>query len=1209
MPRQRKEELEARLTALLLGELPAEEAAALRELIARDVQLVELHERLKRAMDLVREAAATGAEPATAQAAPLKLSNERRQKLLAHFKTVAPKEFVHHPRRREWSWLVPLSAAAAVIMLLAAITIPNFSVARRSTVANSVLNNLRVLEGAKDQWALENKKSPNDVVTLDDLKDYLKGGVVRPVQGEHYIVGRVSDPVTAEVDASQAKQTFGGLVNKQPAQTTRGQRARLNAEGELTFVDKNGTTIAAAPSGGVYSVHVVGYSSTPTQEEKPVAANSLALSRDVAAPVKAFKNGVGAQQMPPIQGSTREVQSLEARHAGAPLRHQIVLPPSGAQDDWAKAQLEAPLGDLLAQSTTGGRGGVFGGGGWGGGGIGGGGGGGFGPVADAQPDSNTRNSWLFGNPESIGILESPAPSSGGLTNQFVGRYPFALRTPPAEGDVTTFGLQPGQPTVPNQPPANAKAKFAESSQTDNKALGFAWNTRELERERRMGMQGGSPPSFSDPRSKAKPGIRDADADITRSADKLDAANTVITINSGTLQEKKVASVAAGVARATTTPVPARTVAGAVELDRLDRSGQVGQKPEGIDDRYAYQVPRLGDAPELGRLYKANPELSDAEGKPRSKIESLPQITGKDLSKWSEVASGVSQKADRNGRVDPNVARLGEPAQAIPLGVGAVGEIDATGKPISPDAVASEQGVRQKLSTVVLPSVTPNTIAGVPIVVTGSEIPRYAPAPTLEPETLRRLQSTREEAEKDYSVRQRQLKELKNLPAKQLREVLSKNASDPTLSNLTSQLQLAEKDLASKGTAYGLANSEIDRLQAQVQELTKKVDDRINGVMAGLETGAETAKATVHSLSQAAEAAESAKKQETDLTRRDGTYLDTKRELDNQQKLRDAVALRVQQETDEASLPKKSLVEIVEPAEARPAKRPNLATRVWGALTGKEKSTARISIEKEAPDLVYLGFSQNPTAIDPSFIQTELENIRSKAVLDKVIDKLNLSEAWAKKDPQGQKLTHERAAEILKNSIEVRQEGNTSLIDITVKSDKSEEAARIANTIAEVYRDSRRQRRDFETRACRAGHEDCSSQGAVRASPRRNQQRTGRCEPTQSHGTGTDSTTRNPDPRQRLFHLFAQCLRCVVQAGGGEPGKRRHARTGHGAKRGVHQRLRLPRPGTAAECADRLCLGTNALSVRAQPRSAALFRQDRRRGPPAGPSVEPRVAPR
>ena len=71
MPRPR-EELEVRLTALLLGELSAEEAAALREIIAKDTHLAGLHERLKRAIDLVREAAATGTEPATAQAAPVR---------------------------------------------------------------------------------------------------------------------------------------------------------------------------------------------------------------------------------------------------------------------------------------------------------------------------------------------------------------------------------------------------------------------------------------------------------------------------------------------------------------------------------------------------------------------------------------------------------------------------------------------------------------------------------------------------------------------------------------------------------------------------------------------------------------------------------------------------------------------------------------------------------------------------------------------------------------------------------------------------------------------------------------------------------------------------------------------------------------------------------------------------------------------------------
>ena len=49
---------------------------------------------------------------------------------------------------------------------------------------------------------------------------------------------------------------------------------------------------------------------------------------------------------------------------------------------------------------------------------------------------------------------------------------------------------------------------------------------------------------------------------------------------------------------------------------------------------------------------------------------------------------------------------------------------------------------------------------------------------------------------------------------------------------------------------------------------------------------------------------------------------------------------------------------------------------------------------------------------------------------------------------------------------------------------------------------------------------------------------------------------------------------------------------HGAQRGVHQRLRLPRSRAAAGRADRLCLGAGAVSVRAQPRPAALLGQDR-----------------
>ena len=56
-----REQLEARLTALLLGELSPDESAALQEIISKDAQLAALHARLKQTIELVRE---TAADPA-----------------------------------------------------------------------------------------------------------------------------------------------------------------------------------------------------------------------------------------------------------------------------------------------------------------------------------------------------------------------------------------------------------------------------------------------------------------------------------------------------------------------------------------------------------------------------------------------------------------------------------------------------------------------------------------------------------------------------------------------------------------------------------------------------------------------------------------------------------------------------------------------------------------------------------------------------------------------------------------------------------------------------------------------------------------------------------------------------------------------------------------------------------------------------------------
>ncbi len=205
-----RNEVEARLTALLLGELPENEAALLRWAISQDAELQKLHDRLKLTVGLVREVA-KNPEAAPAEAAALKLSAERRAKLLAHFKSPRPAPKPQPAPIQELPWLkrIDLSrihspnllavfAVLAVVALLAAISLPNFVKARATSKANVIVNNVRQLDAAKQQWALENKKTADDVPTEENLKPYLANGKMpSSVSGETYRLGRVGDEVTA----------------------------------------------------------------------------------------------------------------------------------------------------------------------------------------------------------------------------------------------------------------------------------------------------------------------------------------------------------------------------------------------------------------------------------------------------------------------------------------------------------------------------------------------------------------------------------------------------------------------------------------------------------------------------------------------------------------------------------------------------------------------------------------------------------------------------------------------------------------------------------------------------------------------------------------------------------------------------------------------------------------------------------------------------
>ena len=76
----------------------------------------------------------------------------------------------------------------------------------------------------------------------------------------------------------------------------------------------------------------------------------------------------------------------------------------------------------------------------------------------------------------------------------------------------------------------------------------------------------------------------------------------------------------------------------------------------------------------------------------------------------------------------------------------------------------------------------------------------------------------------------------------------------------------------------------------------------------------------------------------------------------------------------------------------------------------------------------------------------------------VIERLNLSQAWARRYGGGEMLSINNTFLRLQGSIALDQSRNTSLIEISVYSPDKKEAAIIANAIAEVYRDVRLEQR-------------------------------------------------------------------------------------------------------------------------------------------------------
>lgn len=121
------------------------------------------------------------------------------------------------------------------------------------------------------------------------------------------------------------------------------------------------------------------------------------------------------------------------------------------------------------------------------------------------------------------------------------------------------------------------------------------------------------------------------------------------------------------------------------------------------------------------------------------------------------------------------------------------------------------------------------------------------------------------------------------------------------------------------------------------------------------------------------------------------------------------------------------------------------------LPPKFSAQARIQVREDSMD-VDVFERQGGVMYNPYFLRTQYEIIQSRPILYRVVENLNLAKRWgerykADKTP----LLEAEAYAILRGAIRVDQYRDTSLISISAVRDNAEEAAEIANAVADVYK--------------------------------------------------------------------------------------------------------------------------------------------------------------
>jgi len=99
--------------------------------------------------------------------------------------------------------------------LLAAIAVPGFLRARKRSQATRILNDLRMIDSAVDQYAIETNRKTNDAVAVADWTSYLKSGTILYNTGKD-LLGDAYGPQTVDSLPAVPLASFNALSDVAP---------------------------------------------------------------------------------------------------------------------------------------------------------------------------------------------------------------------------------------------------------------------------------------------------------------------------------------------------------------------------------------------------------------------------------------------------------------------------------------------------------------------------------------------------------------------------------------------------------------------------------------------------------------------------------------------------------------------------------------------------------------------------------------------------------------------------------------------------------------------------------------------------------------------------------------------------------------------------------------------------------------------------------